>query len=430
MTPTENAPPPRLTLRYLLRQIPERFFNVERGWLRTARELLTEPGAMIRRYVERDRPGYANPFSYLVMATAVTLAVHAVTGFRGRMLESFRQRTVESQAQYDFVNQVNELVFQNLLFVSFLILVPFAILLRWFFRRSGLNLAESFVFAFYTGGQVAFLGLSLVVLFLFLPMRAELIASLGMLIALSYDSYAAVGLYGGRIGTVVKVVSAYLLAYAFLMLVVVVATVAYVLGRGATPSEPWNLVRAAEDNVSVVARRLLDEGVDVDQTLRRTPLHAAADKGHAELVDLFLERGANVNARDHLGRVPMFLALAHGHLEIARRLAGAGTDPAVATDAGTTLLMLAVRRGDADLARWALAGGADVDAARADSRQASALMIAAARGDLAMVELLLASGADPGVANGDGETALDMARGRAVADRLRKASAEGKPEEG
>jgi hypothetical protein len=102
----------------------------------------------------------------------------------------------------------------------------------------------------------------------------------------------------------------------------------------------------------------------------------------------------------------------------------------VATDAGTTLLMLAVRRGDADLARWALAGGADVDAARADSRQASALMIAAARGDLAMVELLLASGADPGVANGDGETALDMARGRAVADRLRKASAEGKPEEG
>ena len=64
--PDNDARSRRLTLRGIARDAMHRFFNFERGWLRTARELLTQPGAMVRRYVEGDRASYANPFTFLV----------------------------------------------------------------------------------------------------------------------------------------------------------------------------------------------------------------------------------------------------------------------------------------------------------------------------------------------------------------------------
>ena len=49
----------------VLREIVERFFDVDKGWLRTARDLTLGHGAMIRRYVQGHRKVYANPFAYL-----------------------------------------------------------------------------------------------------------------------------------------------------------------------------------------------------------------------------------------------------------------------------------------------------------------------------------------------------------------------------
>jgi ankyrin repeat protein len=58
-----------------------------------------------------------------------------------------------------------------------------------------------------------------------------------------------------------------------------------------------------------------------------TLLHAAAAGGHVETVELLLERGLDVNARD-IGEnaYAMHIAAARGHLEVVRRLADAGGD--------------------------------------------------------------------------------------------------------
>jgi len=66
---------PRLTIRLVLREAVQRLFDVDRGWLRTVRELTVGPGAMIRRYVEGHRTFYTNPFAYLVVGSAVNFVV-------------------------------------------------------------------------------------------------------------------------------------------------------------------------------------------------------------------------------------------------------------------------------------------------------------------------------------------------------------------
>jgi len=74
----------------VLREIVERFFDVDKGWLRTARDLTLGPGEMIRRYVQGHRKVYANPFAYLVLGAAVSIMVQKITGFQDKMIERSR----------------------------------------------------------------------------------------------------------------------------------------------------------------------------------------------------------------------------------------------------------------------------------------------------------------------------------------------------
>lgn len=423
---TSDAPdrPPRLTLRIITREVVERVFSLERGWLRTARELSTEPGAMIRRYVE-DRRGYTNPFAYLLTATALSVLLQIVTGFRGKILEQVESISASPSGpgQAAFAQDVNELVFQNLVYVSLSILIPLALLLRLLFRRSGFNLAEVLVFALYVGGHAALIGIVLMLLHTIIAVPMPLHMTLGMILSIAYTAWAAIGFFGGRLATVVKLGVSYVISFGLCMVAAMVAAMVYVLifmPPTLVDGERWNPVSAVEGNLVQVVEELLDEGADVNLTLRRTPLHVAAEKGHSEIVDLLVAHGADLNAQDHLGRVPLLLAVNRGHREIARRLAEAGTDATVRTHQGETLLMAALRQEDAELAEWLVERGVDVDAVGTDRRRATALMIAAARGDLAMVEMLLQHGADPSLTNDRVETALDLSRSKAVTARLRE----------
>ena len=411
----------RLTLRRVVRDAMNRFFNIERGWLRTARELFTQPGAMLRRYMEGDRASYANPFTYLVVCTAINVVMQTVTSFQTRMLEGAKVSQDMSPGQAELTTQLTQLVSENTLYLSAAILIPFAFLLRLFFRRSGYNLAEVLVFALYGGGQLSLLSVVTVFLYLVFPLSPLLFSVLAMMVPFAYFSYAAVGFFGKGLGTIVKTILAYTVSYATFMGVLLIATLIYI--SAFRPSfirgEDWNLVTAAEQNLIDRSRELLVEGADVNLTLRRTPLHIAAEEGHAEMVDLLVAHGANLNARTHLGHVPMALALIGGHQEIAWRLAEAGTDSTACAEDDATLLILALRLEDERLARWSLKGGADVNAVRQDARQATALIVAAADDDLAMVDLLLSHGADPSLTNKDGKTAFDFAKSEEVKARLR-----------
>lgn len=146
--PEADAPPlaPRLTLRRVVRDAVKHFFDLENGWMRTVRDLTLVPGPMISRYVQGHRKVYANPFAYLVLATAVGIVFQNIFGFQDRLLANARAGNMESPLQMEFVNRFTELVFQNTLYLSIGVLVPMAILTRLFFSdrvttsRSALSL--------------------------------------------------------------------------------------------------------------------------------------------------------------------------------------------------------------------------------------------------------------------------------------------------
>ena len=123
-------------------------------------------------------------------------------------------------------------------------------------------------------------------------------------------------------------------------------------------------------------RELLKGGADVnvrDKEHNETPLMLAVRFADPAMVQLLLDAGSEVNARDDLGRTALFHAPVPS--EVFEALHSAGADVHARDDEGNTILMRKV------------------------SESAS----------LADVEELLARGVDQGVKNDAGETALDIA---------------------
>ncbi|HEV3083499.1 MAG TPA: ankyrin repeat domain-containing protein, partial [Gemmataceae bacterium] len=59
---------------------------------------------------------------------------------------------------------------------------------------------------------------------------------------------------------------------------------------------------------------------------QRTPLHRAADNGHADLARLLIEKGADANARDKWQETPLHIAAGNGDTNLVSILEDAARD--------------------------------------------------------------------------------------------------------
>ena len=91
----------------------------------------------------------------------------------------------------------------------------------------------------------------------------------------------------------------------------------------------------------------------------QTPLHRAAAAGHAGVVTLLLDKGADVNAKNNRQCTALFFAARGPHQPMAAALLARGADPNVSGLSGYTPLHLAVLQGATDLVRTLLEHGAN-----------------------------------------------------------------------
>lgn len=224
----------RLRLRSVAREFASESLTLERGLLRTLRDLTVRPGEVVRGYVAGRRRRYVNPVAYFFFAAAVGVLSLALYEDRleawldGRIAAGPAHPLLDPAQTEAFV-RTTVTVSSHVSLTYLAMLVPFAVVVRWLFRRSGINLAESLVLAFYTFGH-ALLLTSFVTPAIFLAAPASgAIPYGGIVVWLAYILFGATAFFGPRAGTVLKLLVAWGMAYLLVSMLLGGGVLAYVL---------------------------------------------------------------------------------------------------------------------------------------------------------------------------------------------------------
>ena len=163
------------------------------------------------------------------------------------------------------------------------------------------------------------------------------------------------------------------------------------------------------------------------------PLHHAAAGGHVGVIDVLLERGAKVDAKDKRGGTALLAACNAGRREAALRLRLAGADGSIVPRSGGPPLHNAFFHGGnrnfgcrPNTAELLIECGADVNlVTKFVGRERAPLHVLADAGWLELVghkgrltRLMLRHGADPDVRDDERNTPLHVAAGKGDADMM------------
>ncbi|CAG0903543.1 unnamed protein product, partial [Cyprideis torosa] len=140
----------------------------------------------------------------------------------------------------------------------------------------------------------------------------------------------------------------------------------------------------------------------------RSALHFACAAGRPLITSLLLRNGALVEVKNSKGRTPLFAAADKGHLNTLRLLHRFGANPAATDTDNFTALHVATDRGHTSSVACLLEMGAPVDAAE-KKWKATPLHLACDKGHFHCAQLLLNAGAGVNFQTTDGRTPFLMA---------------------
>ena len=178
----------------------------------------------------------------------------------------------------------------------------------------------------------------------------------------------------------------------------------YLIDHGANVNAPkdWGPLQEASTFSIEMVKLLLARGANINGGLEQPTLHAGIRSGHKDIVELLIQHGVDVNAKDYYrGYTPLQRAAITGRTELVKLISEAGANISVKNDRGQTLLhlILDIRNSDyrgyrlsKDTIELLLTKGADVNLKDNDGR--TPLHLAADSTDADIVELLLDKGAD------------------------------------
>lgn len=227
--------PERLTLSLLVQGLAEQM-SLERGLLRTVRDMTVRPGAVIRGYLSGERRRWTSPFAYFFSGAAAALLAYSL--HREQVADVIRRR-VEATASgaHPVFSAEQAAVFRELLlevvqqpaYRGLVMCVPFALAIRFLFRREEINLAEALVLSLYALGHAFLLHALVVAPVLGAASDVGAYLWLGAVPYLLATCGAVAGTFGRPFRSVPRALAALAVAFGTFVLLVAASATGYVL---------------------------------------------------------------------------------------------------------------------------------------------------------------------------------------------------------
>lgn len=171
-----------------------------------------------------------------------------------------------------------------------------------------------------------------------------------------------------------------------------------------------------------IVQLFLDYGISPNFNIEdRSVLHLASDNHHPDIVNLLIDRGADVNVQDNYGKTPLYSAVANRDYNMINLLLSRGAsphcqtnnkDPSINTIRNATLLHVSVNNGDYDLTEFLLKLGVNPNIT--DEYQKTPLFLVTKANNYEFSKLLLDYGSDPSIRDVSGKTALHYTKSIAI----------------
>uniref|UniRef100_A0A1A9WY66 K Homology domain-containing protein n=1 Tax=Glossina brevipalpis TaxID=37001 RepID=A0A1A9WY66_9MUSC len=142
---------------------------------------------------------------------------------------------------------------------------------------------------------------------------------------------------------------------------------------------------------------LINRGANIEHRDKKgfTPLILAATAGHEKVVDILLKHGADLEAQSERTKdTPLSLACSGGRYEVVELLLSVGANKEHRNVSDYTPLSLAASGGYVNIIKLLLSNGAEINSRTGSKLGISPLMLAAMNGHTAAVKLLLDQGSD------------------------------------
>ena len=172
------------------------------------------------------------------------------------------------------------------------------------------------------------------------------------------------------------------------------------------------------------SRNVLSQLINLPQFVGATPLFAASQEGHVEVVKTLISNGASIDQAVDNGPAPIYVASQKGHPDVVQNLLISGAENMFGAKK-YTVLHIAAQKNHHDIIQLLIKDSKvrnlidDTSNEYRDTPLTSAIQFA---GDLEMVRLLVSAGAN-WKKKGDGKTPLQWAieeRKPRIVDYLRK----------
>lgn len=164
-------------------------------------------------------------------------------------------------------------------------------------------------------------------------------------------------------------------------------------------------VGAVTNNYYHLLRFVLNDGFDIDEPVdpqEHTLLHTAAKTSNIDIMQLLIDRGADLTTINKSKRTAIHSAVMHNREEAVRLLLDSGMPVDIAAGTNLTALHDAIRSESIPMINYLLQRGADIEAKSPDTP----LQVAVLERGEACVAALLDAGANPNVRDKDDDTPL------------------------
>ncbi|AIF81039.1 hypothetical protein I862_02380 [endosymbiont of Acanthamoeba sp. UWC8] len=152
----------------------------------------------------------------------------------------------------------------------------------------------------------------------------------------------------------------------------------------ATDIQP-DLISSIKDANEEVAKQLLEQvGSTYSEYIKNKALRLAIQYNMAEIVNILINKGADINATDNRANTPLMFAAEGEDIKSVELLLSKGADINARNSDGNTALMLTV---EVDIAEFLIRKGADINIENNQHR--TALNIAIENEKIAIMELLI-----------------------------------------